>query len=222
MDTFLGGGKMTIYDLSLEIYPGMPVFPGTLPVSFVGTHTIERDGYTLGQAVINTHAGTHTDAPSHFLPHAPGLEGINLNAYIGSAVIVNCTGKKAKEGIGIRDFVAYEQLIEKNLRVLVKTGWSDYSREPFYYTDYPVIESELAEWLVDKGVILLGVETPSLNPAEYIGVHKTLLRGNVAIIEGIANLDDIESNEIFFFAPPIRFRGADGMPVRAIAIDFSA
>lgn len=212
---------MKIYDLSYEIYCGMPVFPGTPPVDMKVSHTIEKDNYILGQAILNTHAGTHTDAPKHFLPEAPGLEGININAYIGNALIVNCSGKKAKEAITVDDMKPYAQRIINGSRIIIKTGWSKFYKDKSYYTDYPVISLELAKWVVERGVILLGVEPPSLNPAQYIEVHQTLLKGGVAIIEGLTNLEQLESDEIFFVGLPICFKGADGFPVRAIGIDFS-
>ncbi len=211
---------MTIYDLSLDVYPGMPVFPGTPPVGMLISHTIEKANYRLGQAVVNTHAGTHTDAPSHFLAGAPGLEGVDITAYVGKALVVDCSSKKAKEPITPADLGAYEDRIRKGTRVLIRTDWFKFAREDFYFTDYPPISLELARWLVERGVVLIGVEPPSLNPGQYIEVHQAFLRAGVAVVEGLANLDRLKTDEVFFVAAPLRFQGADGFPVRALAIEF--
>lgn len=212
---------MKVYDLSLQLYDGMPVFPGTPPVEYVVSHTIEKDNFNLAQAIINTHAGTHTDAPKHFISGASGLEGISLETYVGKAIIVDCTNKKDNDIITINDFKAYENKIRKGSRIIIRTDWYKFASEQKYFTDYPRISMELAQWLVEKGVIMLGVEPPSLNPPQYIEVHRTLLEGGVAIIEGLAKLDAVSENEVFFVGAPVVFKGADGFPLRAIAIDIS-
>jgi kynurenine formamidase len=199
----------------------MPVFPGTPPVGYIVSHTIEKDNFNLAQAIINTHAGTHIDAPRHFVPGAPGLEGIKLEAYVGKALIVDCTSKKDNDSITVEDMKPFENEICKGSRLIIRTDWYKCASEHKYFTDYPRISVGLARWLVEKGVIMLGVEPPSLNPPEYIEVHRTLLEGGVTIIEGLANLDTLNKNEVLFVGAPVIFNQADGFPLRAIAIDIS-
>jgi kynurenine formamidase len=210
-----------IYDLSLPLYDRMPVFPGTPPVEYIVSHTIEKDSFNLAQAVINTHAGTHTDAPKHFISGASGLEGIGLEAYVGKALIVDCTSKRDNDTITVDDMKPYENKISKGSRIIIRTDWYKYASEPKYFTDYPRISMELARWFVERGVIMLGVEPPSLNPPQYIEVHRILLEGGVTIIEGLSKLDEVKKNEIFFVGAPVIFKDADGFPLRAIAIDIS-
>ena len=103
--------------------------------------------------------------------------------------------------------------------MLFHTGWSAHVNTPEYFTDYPRIALELAERLVHLGVVLLGVEPPSLNPPLYIEVHRALLGNNVAIIEGLRGLDAILGKEVIFCGAPLTFSGADGFPVRAYAME---
>ena len=87
----------------------------------------------------------------------------------------------------------------------------------------PRILIDLARWLVERQVAMIGVEPPSVadvnNMAELTEVHQTLFRGNVMIVEGLANLDQLSSDEVEFIALPLRIVGGDGCPVRAIAIE---
>ena len=82
---------------------------------------------------------------------------------------------------------------------------------------------EIARWLVEKQVSLIGVEPPSVadvnNMQELTDVHQTLFRGNVVIVEGLSNLDQISKPTVQFIALPMKITGGDGSPVRAIAIE---
>jgi kynurenine formamidase len=211
---------MKVYDLTLPFSVNMMVFPGTPPMNYKLSQTIKKDNYNLGIASINTHAGTHTDAPLHFIEGGDSLEKIDVCKYVGKAVIVDCSIKSDFDEINVSDLIPYSKKLADYKRVIIKTNWSKHFNEPKYFTDYPVITLELANWLVELGVLMVGVEPPSLNPEKYIEVHKALLRSGVVIIEGLANLEDIPGDEIFFVGMPIALEGADGFPLRAIGIEF--
>lgn len=211
---------MKIYDLSFPLSTQDMVFPGTPKMDYVLTQEIKSDHFNLGLVSVNTHAGTHTDAPLHFIEGGEALEQVDVSKYVGKAIVIDCTDKKAFDKIDIDDAAPYTKQIEECQRVIFKTGWSkNYNKEEFF-TDYPVITLELAEWLVQRGVVMVGVEPPSLNPELYIEVHQTFLGNGVAIVEGLTNLDSLPSDEIFFVGAPIGIKGADGFPIRAIAIEF--
>ena len=211
---------MKIYDLSLPFSENTLVFPGTPPMKYEHTHTYEKNHYNLGLFSINTHAGTHTDAPLHFIDRATCLADVDVSKYIGPAVVIDCTAKKAMEMIGIADVEAYKDKIVDHRRVIFKTGWSRHYNEQKFFTDYPSISIELATWLADNGVVMIGVEAPSLNPGDYIEVHQILLGSGIAIVEGLTNLDELPSEEIFFVGPPLNVKDGDGFPIRALAIEF--
>lgn len=210
---------MKVYDLSYPIYPGMQVFPGTPPVELSIANTLEKDGFRLGQLILNEHAGTHVDAPLHYLEDGHSIGEYELEVFVGPAVVIDLTGKKPREPITIADMEPFAARISQGSRVLLKTGWSKYSAEPEFYTDFPPITLELAKWFVDKQVALLGLEPPTLNSELHIEVHSTLLQGKVAVLEAL-NLDPIVSSDIFLVAAPLKVLQADGFPVRAFAIEF--
>jgi len=209
---------MKIYDISLPLSTKDMVFPGTPKMNYSLTHNIKNDKYNLSLVTLNSHAGTHTDAPSHFIENGYTLDQVDLNKYVGKAIVLDCITKKDFEQICVEDAKPYKEKIENYKRVIFKTGWSKFFNTPKYFTDYPIITFELAEWLVQRGVVMVGVESPSLNPALYIEVHKMLLGNGVAIIEGLANLESLPSEEIFFVGAPIALKGGDGFPIRAVAI----
>lgn len=212
---------MKIFDLSLPFSVDMSVFPGTSPMQYQLTHTVKKDFYNLGLATINSHAGTHTDAPRHFLENGDALDKVPLERYVGYAVVADCTGKgEAFASIEKVDLEPYEALIRENHKVLIMTGWSRYANESRFYTDYPIVTESCAQYLVSLGVHMVGVEAPSLNPEKYIEVHKTLLSNGVAIIESLNNLDKLPSSLVFFSGAPLNLANGDGFPIRAYAIVF--
>jgi kynurenine formamidase len=210
---------MNIYDLSLKFRIDDMVFPGTPPMSYRLSHTVKKDFYNLGIAEVNSHAGTHTDAPRHFLDDGIALGDVSLEKYVGPCVVIDLRGKKANDRIGIEDVKAYENEIIAKKRVLLHTGWYKHANTETYYADYPSVDLELANYLSSLSILLIGVEAPSLNPPLYIEVHRAFLKKEIAIVESLANLDQILGKDVIFCAPPIAFHGADGFPVRAFAIE---
>ncbi|NLT98992.1 MAG: cyclase family protein [Christensenellaceae bacterium] len=211
---------MKIYDLSLPLSVTDPVFPGTPGMAYEHTQLISKDHYNLGLVHVNTHAGTHTDAPLHFIEGGTDLAAVDPGKYVGPAYVVECTDKGAFDVIDVSDVEPHAENIVRCRRVIFKTGWSKQFGRPEYFTDYPVISLELARWLTENGIVMVGVEPPSLNPALYIEVHQTLLEGGVAVVEGLTNLDCLPSQEIFFCGAPIALVEGDGFPIRALAIEF--
>ncbi len=210
---------MKIYDLSLPFRVTDMVFPGTPPMKYEQSHTVEKDFYNLGIAGINTHAGTHIDAPKHFLAEGYSVGEIPLEKCVGECCVVDVTYIGANEEIDVKDVCNYEEEIRLKKRIMLYTGWSQYHNTEKYYMEYPKLTLALCEYLVELGVVLVGVEAPSLNPERYIETHKAFSNNEVVILEGLCNLDKIAGKNIIISVAPIKFFGADGFPVRAYAIE---
>jgi len=209
---------MKIIDLSHKFSVDDMVFPGTQGMSYTKTHTIEKDSYNLGIARINSHAGTHTDAPYHFIPNGKKLGEVDLNIYVGPAVAIDCRNKKALSLINVSDIKPYEEEIIKKKRVLICTNWYKQVNTEAFYTEYPAITVELADYLISLGVILIGVEGPSLSESKGMEVHQHLLGKEIAIIESMKNLDQLLGKEFILCSAPLAFMEADGFPIRAYAL----
>ncbi len=211
---------MRVIDLSLPVNNRMP------GVDIADAKRLERDGWNASTLSLYSHCGTHMDAPFHFLPDGATLDQQDLNVCVGSATIVNVAPAAPQQLITVADLGELADDVEPGARLLFRTDWYKRCGTPEYRELLPRISLELAEWLVEHQVALIGVEPPSVadvnNMQELTDVHQTLFRGNVLIVEGLAHLDQIQSAEFDFIALPMQITGGDGSPVRAIAIEKSS
>ena len=208
---------MNIVDLSLPISAEMP------GVEISTARRLEEDGWNATTLSLYSHCGTHMDAPRHFLADGKTLDEQDLAAVVGPAMIVDLSPATPKQLITVDDMRAVADDVQPGSRILFRTDWHQRFGTPEYRDELPRISLELAKWLVEKQVALIGVEPPSVadvnNKEELTEVHQTLFHGNVVIVEGLANLDQITQPTVLFVALPMNIEGGDGSPVRAIAFD---
>ena len=208
---------MRVIDLSLPMDNGMP------GVRIDVEKRLESDGWNATTLSLYSHAGTHMDAPRHFLPDGRTLDQQDLAVCVGAAIVVNLAPATPRQMFTVADLEPLADSIQPGARLLLRTDWHKRYGAPEYREQLPRVSLELARWLVDRRVALLGVEPPSVadvnNRNELTDVHQTLFRGNVVIVEGLAHLDQIKSQQIEFIALPMRIMGGDGSPVRAIGIE---
>ncbi|MEZ4679226.1 MAG: cyclase family protein [Caldilineaceae bacterium] len=204
-----------IIDLTLTLVHGMrgvEIFPHT---------RIATDGYNTTNLHLYSHAGTHMDAPLHFLDGGATIDQWDLQKCIGPALVIDLSFKEPDSLISVADLGAAADAIQDHSRILLRTDWDAHANLPDYRTHFPRISRELATWLVERGVWLVGVQTPSVaslsDRAELRDVHQTLLRGAIVIVECLANLRDLPA-DVTFVALPLKVAGGDGSPVRAVAI----
>lgn len=207
-----------IVDLSLDVYPGAPTFPGDPTCRFQVHDTIASSGYNLTQVCFGTHQGTHLDAPFHFDDRGRTVDSIDLGRCVGPATVIDLSWKRPKEPIVIADLLPYESAVRPGARILCRLGWDRMLFRPGYFTDFPSMTVELSQWLADRKILLVGMDTPSPSADQSTAVHEILLGAEVVVVEGLAHLDELPSGEVFFVAVPLRLRGLDGSPVRALAM----
>jgi len=204
-----------IIDLTLTLYHGMRGVE-------IQPHTrIATDGYNTTHLKLYSHAGTHMDAPLHFLEGGATIDQWDLQKCIGPALVLNLTHVEPNALITVADVAAYADQIEPGARLLLRTDWDRHAELPDYRTHFPRISRELAHWLAERGVWLVGVQTPSVaslaDREELRDVHQILLRGAIVIVECLANLDQLPPT-VTFIALPLKVQAGDGSPVRAVAI----
>jgi kynurenine formamidase len=208
---------MRIIDLSHPINNDMP------GVEITTARRLDKDGWNATTLSLYSHCGTHMDAPRHFLPDGNTLDQQSLDVVIGPAMVVNIAPASPGELITTEHLSAVEDDVQPGARLLLRTDWHKRYGTPEYRNELPRVSLELAKWLVEKKVALVGVEPPSVadvnNMQELTEVHQTLFRGNVVIVEGLSNLDQITKPTVHFIALPMKITGGDGSPVRAIAIE---
>lgn len=210
---------MRVIDLSLPVYNEMPVYPGDPKVFFMKYRSINPDGYNLTQFLMGSHTGTHLDVPLHFVDGGQSIDKFPPESFMGEAYVVDLSYKKAEEDITPEDLAPYEDKIQPETKLLLRTDWYKVLPDRRYFKEQPRISYELALWLVEKKVSLLGLETPTINPVDNKKLHQTLLSGGIILVEALAHLDEIKKDKVFFIALPLKIVNGDGSPVRAVAIE---
>lgn len=218
---------MKIIDLSLPIEEGMMTFPThwhpVVEVTVLGRHGIE--GRETRKIVLGTHTGTHADAPRHFIPNGGTIDEIPLEILIGPASVADFTDCRALQEIEVKDL---QQKLGAKVppRLILRTGWSEHFGEMKFYNEYPFLSENAAQWLVDQGVRLIAMDTPSPdNPANSRGTandspnHKVLLGAGVVLVEYLVNLKAISASSVELIVLPLKLKGGDGSPARCVAIE---
>jgi kynurenine formamidase len=184
------------------------------------------------QLVMNEHNGTHVDAPAHFISDAKPqahvtIENVPLTRLIGRGVRLVC--REFKEGDYVsKAFVAeWEQkhgALQAGDIVVFDFGWAARwalrPNDKGYLTDWPGVSLEAAEYLLEKQVAALGVDTLSPDPPAALAskpLHPVVLEKQMLIIENLCNLEALP-DFFLFLALPLKIRGGSGSPIRAIAI----
>ena len=208
-----------IIDLSLPIYHMAPTMGPDPKCAVIAYHTIDSIKYNLSQLIISSHQGTHLDAPYHFFNNGRTLDKLDLSKCVGPAEVFDLSYAALKYNILPKDLKPYESRIKPGSRILLRTNWYKKFSKKEYFSEGPRITPQLAAWLAEKKIALLGIETPGPHPTEWEKVHKSLLKEEVVIVEGLANLNKIKEDTIFLIALPLKIKGRDGSPIRAIAIE---
>lgn len=211
---------MKITDLTQIISPNMPVFPGDEKPFLKRKAILEKDGFREMEISLSTHTGTHIDAPAHILENGPFLDNMNVGHFIGKAVIIDFS--KMDETLIETDFLkSHEERIKTVDFVVIKTGWSRYWGEESYYSGFPSLSEEAAEWLAEFNLKGVGIDAISIDDIESttLRVHKKLLSKNIIIIENMTNLDSVCEDEFLLSVMPLKVENADGSPVRAVSIE---
>lgn len=210
---------MKIIDLSHAIASHMPVYPGAESPVFTIDSSIEDAGFLERKITLFSHTGTHVDAPSHMMDGGISLDRLPADRFFGRAISVDLTSV-AGEIIGMDEVTPYADLIGSIDFVLLRTGWSRYWGENAYFSGYPVLSHEAAQWLSGfalKGIGMDVISADAADSADY-PIHKLFLNRCVVLIENLTGLDRLPRGPFWFSCLPLKFKDADGSPVRAVAI----
>lgn len=211
------------FDLSQPVYDKCPGWP-TYEMTDVRYEAIyHKDRFNAEQIKMNSHTGTHLDAPFHFDPAGKTVDEFEVENFCGEAVLVDLRGiVKAKEGICAGHFAAYDERITEGSIVILNTGWG--KKRGFtdeYYHDWPYLSKEGADWLLNKrvkGVCIDGMSMGGWYEGTGRPCHETLLPAGIWLLEEINVPDELMKYEsCYLFAFPIMLKGFSGAPVRAVA-----
>ena len=196
---------------------------GTRGFDIETARTLEKDHWNATTLHIYSHAGTHMDSPWHFGVSSRTIDEYPVDRFFSSCRVIDVPGCKPSQAIKPADLDLPAGFTLSGEGVMLRTGWSRFAGTGKYRDELPRISPELATWLVENGVRMLGVEPPSVadvnNPEELTRVHTILLGGDIIIIEGLCNLDKIRGKEVQVVALPLKIYKGDGAPCRVIAIE---
>jgi len=203
---------MKIHDITVDLSEELTVFPGDprLRIEPV-TALVRGDATNVSRISMSTHSGTHLDPPRHFNDDGLSVDQLPLSLLVGNALLAEVKGTKA---IGRAEL---EQLPLRGAeRLLLKTDNSRLWDLPGFSGDYSYLTPDGAFHLVETGVKLVGIDYLSIERLDGGGeVHRLLLDNGVVILEGL-NLKDVTAGSYELICLPLKIRGGDGAPVRAI------
>ncbi len=209
---------MKIYDVSMPLRPGMPVYTGNPPFERRVTQVLGKDGSPVNesQLVMGVHGGTHIDAPRHFEADGYTVDKVPLGHLVGPARLIHFPDQVKIDlpDVETLDWTGVE-------RVLFRTRNSDHwKRRGAFDPNFVYLSGPAARFLVAKRVKLVGID--SLGIEQYNSpdhpAHHALLRAGVTVVEGLY-LADVAPGDYTLFCGPLRIMDGDGAPARVLLID---
>jgi arylformamidase len=207
-----------VRDISILVRQSTPEWPGDTPFSCGWTARLsEGQSVNLSAIHMSPHVGTHADAPLHVRDGQPASDALPVDAFLGRTLVLGVEGRP-------RDLKTDEilpRLPAGTTRVLLRTGVSIVGGS--FPADWPALTVDAAHALVARGVVLLGVDAPSVDRRESrtLGVHHALFGGGAWVLENL-DLTGVADGVYELIAPPLRVAGLDAAPVRALLRPLSA
>jgi arylformamidase len=200
-----------LWDISPPVSPASPLFPGDTAYAQAWTARLGPGcPVNLSAITMSPHIGAHADAPLHYADGAAPIGEVDLRPYLGPCRVIHA--------IGCGPLVQPEHLAHAALglpaRVLVRTE----RRAPTAWTeDFASFAPETIAWLAERGVVLVGIDSQSIDPAtsKSLASHQQLLKRNLRVLENLV-LDDVPAGDYELIALPLKLMQADASPVRAV------
>jgi len=198
----------------IHCYPTDPPFKKNWHAEF------EKNGVYVSRLELGAHAGTHVDAPLHFLGRKEDISEMPLELFYGDAIAIEAP-KQAGENIDVADISGAD--VRKDDIVLFRTGWEERSGSPkFFEGEWPGFTPELVDILAKKKIKALGGDIASADSpraiAEGAPAHKAAAKARLPVFEALINLNKIAGKRFFFVGLPLKIENCEASPVRAMAI----
>lgn len=202
---------MEYIDLSYDITHNMSVHPYDDPVTLCQDRFLTSDQYNNYRLSTGMHSGTHMDSPMHMSDSPVFIGDYPVDKFCGRGIVLDVRGQSV---IHLKDSMG--NAIQENDIVVFYTGQEEKYGTPQYYSDHPVLGRDVAEFLIDKRVKLIGVDAYSPDPYPY-EIHKLLFKHGILIVENLRNLGLlVDKPHVEFFMFPLKIK-ADASLIRAVA-----
>jgi kynurenine formamidase len=207
-------------DLSHALDEDVPRIALFRPPSYTAVMSMPEDPMSVTRMDMIVHTGTHVDAPSHFIAGGESIDQLGIDRLSGRGVV--CRVDAGDDEVYGLDALVDRELIQAGDLVVLDTGWWRHFGSDRYHR-HPSLSTDVATWLVDSGVALVGVDvaTPDIPVhlrSEGFGwpIHQILLGAGVVIAEHLTGLGALSGQRVELVLAPLNIRGADGSPVRAL------
>jgi len=204
-----------LIDISPILSARIAVWPGDTPFARrVNVAIANGANIDLSEITTTVHVGAHTDAPNHYSADGEDIASRDLNRYYGPCLVVRVAIAQGAR-IKVRDLpgdVLARELLPA--RVLFATG--SFPDPDHFNEDFCSLSPELVQWLHSRGVTLVGIDTPSVDPCNDTALlsHSAIASRDMAILEGVV-LAHVAAGPYTLIALPLRIQGGDASPVRA-------
>jgi arylformamidase len=211
------GSKMfeKVYDISVVLGAESIDYPGDTPFSREIISTIQDGGdYDLSKLVMSAHAGTHIDTPAHFVRNGKAIDDYSVEDFLLTARVAAI---KDKESIGPFELGGCDIKTGEALLFKTDNSLTGRCREGVFSEKYVHLSPEGARWCVEKKVGLVGLDYVTIDryADQAFASHHTLLGNGIPILEGI-NLKEVPEGRYVLCCLPLKIRGAEASPVRAV------
>jgi len=200
-----------LWDLSPSVAPGFPVFPGDTAFATRWTWTLGPDcPVNVSEVTLSPHTGSHADAPLHYDARGASIGEMALELYLGPCRVIHAIGV----GPLVHERHLATHLTDAPQRVLLRT----YARSPAGWDPaFTAVAPAAIDLLHARGVRLVGIDTPSLDPerSKTLDSHQRVRALGMAVLEGLV-LDAVPPGDYELIALPLKWRGLDASPVRAV------
>ena len=210
---------MKAIDLTHDVKNGMMIYPGDPAVEIMEGLTHEKDYCHVDRLLLNSHTGTHIDAPYHFLPDGKRITDYDADKFICKGRCIDLRHKQPGEAITVEDVAGTD--LQEGMCVILATGWYRYFGDEMYL-NHPYIAKETAEYFAAKGISIVAVDFLNVDQTlvEAWDAHPALLGNDTLIVENLSNTEQLDSSCTYLFSfLPLKISGSDGSPIRAVAME---
>lgn len=228
------------YDISLPIHPGMATWPSDPAPELRHLAELRRgDAANVSWVGLGVHAGTHVDAPAHFLAGGATVDALALGDLVGPCTVAHVPGTALVTAANLEALA----LPVGTCRLLLRTdnsrarpmdgpagnapagagpggGTPGHPASETFRRDFCALAEDAARWIVARGIRLVGMDYLSVEaycPGGDHAVHRTLLQAGVVVLEGL-DLGAVPPGEYTLVCLPLRLAGLEGAPARAILL----
>lgn len=204
--------RRALWDISPPVHAGSPVFPGDTAYTQAWCTTIGPGcPVNVSTITLSPHTGAHADAPLHYDARGVAVGALDLTPFLGRCRVIHAIG------CGPLVQPAHLAHAADGLPPRVIVRLYPHMPQDRFDNDLPAFDPATVTWLADRGVMLIGTDSASIDPAssKTLDSHQAVRRHGLRVLENLL-LDDVPEGDYELIALPLRLTTADASPVRAV------